>query len=67
MKWKKLMARLVSSWSHPARGAWIEINPSSPSSFAIRSHPARGAWIEMFISSGFPFCPPVAPRKGCVD
>ena len=33
--------------SHPARGAWIEINLTSSTAAACRSHPARGAWIEI--------------------
>ena len=35
-------------WSHPARGAWIEIPSFYYSTFyLLLSHPARGAWIEI--------------------
>ena len=34
-------------WSHPARGAWIEICVVLLFALALRSHPARGAWIEI--------------------
>ena len=33
--------------SHPARGAWIEINGNGIVDNAEKSHPARGAWIEI--------------------
>ena len=34
--------------SHPARGAWIEIQPADARiCISIGSHPARGAWIEI--------------------
>ena len=39
--------------SHPARGAWIEINLNSGVLIMKMSHPARGAWIEMYISMHF--------------
>ena len=59
------MQRLAS---HPARGAWIEIEYIGGNGVTlIESHPARGAWIEII-----PVILPqqaivVAPRKGCVD
>ena len=38
----------MKEWSHPARGAWIEICQIIPSRRdSHRSHPARGAWIEI--------------------
>ena len=33
--------------SHPARGAWIEIQLSRVTIRLALSHPARGAWIEI--------------------
>ena len=54
-------------WSHPARGAWIEINPDTWSNYIDASHPARGAWIEMGASAQDAAGCVVAPRKGCVD
>ena len=57
----------VAAESHPARGAWIEIDYFSRWACWLWSHPARGAWIEIQISR-CKCCPgPVAPRKGCVD
>ena len=39
-------------WSHPVRGAWIEMVVSAASVVvSFGSHPVRGAWIEMPISS----------------
>ena len=48
----KLMSAVLATYSvsasHPARGAWIEIQRCRPRSGCGRaSHPARGAWIEM--------------------
>ncbi len=37
----------VLKWSHPARGAWIEIGDHVRAAHRLRSHPARGAWIEI--------------------
>ena len=34
-------------WSHPSRGAWIEIPPDAGDDGAEPSHPSRGAWIEI--------------------
>ena len=34
-------------WSHPARGAWIEIILITRGLISLSSHPARGAWIEI--------------------
>ena len=34
-------------WSHPARGAWIEISIKIQDRSGKSSHPARGAWIEI--------------------
>ena len=36
--------------SHPARGAWIEIDYTDQYYLRYSSHPARGAWIEMLQS-----------------
>ena len=34
--------------SHPARGAWIEIQEENTMAYNNeQSHPARGAWIEI--------------------
>jgi len=55
-------------WSHPARGAWIEISEADAQKLrAAASHPARGAWIEMLMVSVAPLTLSVAPRTGCVD
>ena len=35
-------------WSHPSRGAWIEILLVCPEKTKSGSHPSRGAWIEMY-------------------
>ena len=53
--------------SHPARGAWIEINVSRSIGILLVSHPARGAWIEISFSGRIMILSRVAPRKGCVD
>ena len=37
------------SGSHPARGAWIEIDGDTLSIRLHMSHPARGAWIEILL------------------
>ena len=34
--------------SHPAGGAWIEIDNKTAVHALILSHPAGGAWIEMY-------------------
>ena len=36
-----------AAWSHPARGAWIEIGIQRIDGRTRKSHPARGAWIEI--------------------
>ena len=41
--------QLLEQWSHPARGAWIEIYGAVLVQFTLRSHPARGAGIEIAI------------------
>ena len=39
------------TWSHPSRGAWIEIYDAWPlPPLCLSSHPSRGAWIEMKVS-----------------
>ena len=54
--------------SHPARGAWIEINSfCNILNGAGGSHPARGAWIEIRTMEQIKTRIEVAPRKGCVD
>ena len=50
--------RLKSLWSHPARGAWIEIAVLRFSFPVLRSHPARGAWIEIFSTLKVPISIP---------
>ena len=47
MKWVAGRAAICAMTSHPARGAWIEIEAACKSVFCVGSHPARGAWIEM--------------------
>ena len=34
-------------WSHPSRGAWIEIYDLLRNLATLESHPSRGAWIEI--------------------
>ena len=34
-------------WSHPSRGAWIEMGLSIHVCGWVTSHPSRGAWIEI--------------------
>ena len=63
----ELHRQIGGHWSHPARGAWIEISWSPCPRLARLSHPARGAWIEMVVSSRLRPLVHVAPRKGCVD
>ena len=54
-------------WSHPTRGAWIEIVNGQHLGHALASHPTRGAWIEI-LKSGKKFgLIYVAPHTGCVD
>ena len=53
--------------SHPARGAWIEMEMRNPKRRRSMSHPARGAWIEMADVIKEAVNTSVAPRKGCVD
>ena len=55
------------SWSHPARGAWIEIWRLLGCGAMKPSHPARGAWIEIRRLFAGEVHLVVAPRKGCVD
>ena len=56
-------------WSHPSRGAWIEmIPPLELPQDKQASHPSRGAWIEIALairSRGNKGN--VAPLAGCVD
>ncbi len=61
------LARDRQFWSHPARGAWIEICQDVSYGGIIQSHPARGAWIEISAFRAVSRCYLVAPRKGCVD
>ena len=37
----------IEARSHPAGGAWIEIETSGVINNRFKSHPAGGAWIEM--------------------
>ena len=36
-------------WSHPVRGAWVEIILIKVAIRNIKSHPVRGAWIEIMV------------------
>ena len=47
MKLEVLPALFLRLQSHPARGAWIEINQLTCTLDSSGSHPARGAWIEI--------------------
>ena len=38
-------------WSHPTRGAWIEIKKLvEVENQTVQSHPTRGAWIEINVN-----------------
>ena len=46
----KYQFTLLSNWaypSRPARGAWVEISPSTVRWTVTSSRPARGAWVEI--------------------
>ena len=47
MKCYAAPSHALATQSHPARGAWIEIQISRPKPYKKKSHPARGAWIEI--------------------
>ena len=53
--------------SHPAWGAWIEIQRAPRLYLLDVSHPAWGAWIEIGGVVDTAFRQKVAPRMGCVD
>ena len=57
----------ATGMSHPARGAWIEIERGNQLQSGDQSHPARGAWIEIQPKVATSEVITVAPRKGCVD
>ena len=40
-------------WSHPPRGAWIEILFRTLQNRILSSHPPRGAWIEIWSNPEF--------------
>ena len=61
------LAVSLSCWSHPVRGAWIEMLPSSAPGRTAGSHPVRGAWIEIVLEGVDVLAGSVAPREGCVD
>ena len=44
-----LVTRAEADVSHPARGAWIEMQNKFDTDDVRMSHPARGAWIEIRI------------------
>ncbi len=55
-------------WSHPSRGAWIEmIPPLELPQDKQASHPSRGAWIEIALLRWAMENIGVAPLAGCVD
>jgi len=44
----------VDALSHPAWGAWIEIDEEDDDDLEnLQSHPAWGAWIEILISARY--------------
>ena len=47
MKFFAALRRKVPVESHPARGAWIEMERKNNMAAKNKSHPARGAWIEI--------------------
>ena len=49
MKYLQWLTAKKHVWSHPSRGAWIEIFKYCRFMGSNRSHPSRGAWIEMSI------------------
>ena len=58
---------MLIGWSHPARGAWIEMIMTDGGVYVYTSHPARGAWIEITSPKEVGDHKFVAPREGCVD
>ena len=67
---KLLMGRgpLMRKWSHPSRGAWIEIAVcQAAETLFTGSHPSRGAWIEIIQILSPQLHAHVAPLAGCVD
>ena len=67
MKFATAIRPFTGGLSHPARGAWIEIEVPPIEGNVFVSHPARGAWIEIVFTELKSSAPVVAPRKGCVD
>ena len=68
MKFDYVLGLSLIHWSHPVRGAWIEIAIVYVTAAAsILSHPVRGAWIEIADAIIINHHPIVAPREGCVD
>ena len=47
LKFAGVPRRCRRGWSHPSRGAWIEINAWNAVKNGVSSHPSRGAWIEI--------------------
>ena len=67
LKFNLFLRKMWARWSHPSRGAWIEIRDLCDQELSDPSHPSRGAWIEIArppATSGR-IC--VAPLTGCVD
>ena len=52
MKLSRPLNDSVEFWSHPSRGAWIEMMYIKSTDGAGLSHPSRGAWIEMMAAAG---------------
>ena len=68
LKLVNMISLIILVQSHPARGAWIEMqSPMLAAASVPSSHPARGAWIEIERVSRLFLAGYVAPRKGCVD
>ena len=49
MKFVGLFTNVITTMSHPVRGAWIEIMRTICCLSLTRSHPVRGAWIEILV------------------
>ena len=67
MKFCGMILSVRCNWSHPSRGAWIEIRDRVKENKLRQSHPSRGAWIEMRKHGLWESGRRVAPLTGCVD
>ncbi len=65
MKWVDGSGQDLGLMSHPARGAWVEIEMRDDGSVKVyMSHPARGAWVEIRRHLPFAGAPLSHPARG---